>query len=69
MSNYRLYFINPETGHIERFRALEAADDQGAMAIASEHVGEYPLELWCAGRKAGRIEASNVGPVSRQNAA
>lgn len=69
MSAYRLYFMHPHTGHIERFRAIEAPDDDGAMALASEHVGDHPLELWCAGRKAGRIDALALVPPCRQSAA
>lgn len=69
MTTYRLYFMHPHTGHIERFRALEALDDQGAMALAGEHVGDHPLELWCAGRKAGRIDALAIGQEPRRNAA
>lgn len=66
MSHYRLYFMNPRSGHIESFVALEAPDDQRAMALARAHVGDHPLELWCAGRKAGRLDALDIVPPSRQ---
>ena len=69
MSNYRLYFMNPHNGHIERFLALEAPDDEGAMALASEHIGDHPIELWCAGRKAGRFDALAIAPPPRTSAA
>ena len=58
MSYYRLYFMDPRSGHIDRFAEFEAPDDRQASALAREHVGEYPLELWCERRKVHRIEAA-----------
>ena len=60
---YRLYFMDPRTGHIIRFVEQEAADDQSALALAREQEGAHPLELWTGHRKVGRIEAAD--PVSR----
>jgi hypothetical protein len=60
MQYYRLYFMHPHTGHIERFAEFEAPDHEAALALASEHVGENPLELWCDRCKVRRIEASYV---------
>ena len=57
MSYYRLYFMHPFSGHIERFAEFEAPDHQAATALAREHVGDHPLELWCGGHKVARIEA------------
>ena len=54
---YRLYFMNPISGHIERFADFEAPDDSAALSLAREHIGDNPLELWCGSRKVHRIEA------------
>lgn len=55
MSHYRLYFMSPWSGHIQRFAEYEAADDQSALAIARDQEGEFALELWCERRKVARV--------------
>jgi hypothetical protein len=47
---YRLCFINPNTGHTDRERGIEADDDIDAIHIA-EQSDHRPLELWCESRK------------------
>lgn len=54
---YRLYFMPPSNGHIERVAELEAPEDVRALGPAREHIGENPLELWNERRKVHRIEA------------
>jgi hypothetical protein len=54
---YRLYFLNPRSGHIIRFAEFEAVDDEAAIALAAEQEGPQPLELWCRQRKVKRFEA------------
>lgn len=66
MRYYRMYFMHPHSGHIERFAEFEAPDDQTAVALASEHVGDHPLELWCERNKVKRIDAWANAP-SRQH--
>ena len=66
VANYRLYFMDPRSGHITAFEALEAADDQAAIAAAERHRGWQPLELWCQGRKVHRFEAlASTAPRQR----
>ncbi len=50
MIRYRLCFINPNTGQIDREREIEANDDVDAVHIAGES-DHRPLELWCEDRK------------------
>ena len=57
MLYYRLYFISPQSGHIERFAEYEAPDDAAAAALAAEHRGKAPLELWSGHRKVMHFEA------------
>ncbi len=54
---YRLYFMDPRSGHITAYESIEAADDEAATAGAERHRGWQPLELWCQGRKVYRLEA------------
>lgn len=68
MSYYRLYFMEPFSGHIARFAEFEASDDAAAGELAAGHAGENPLELWCERRKVRRIERLATAPFSRQAA-
>ena len=54
---YRLYFLDPHSGHIAAFEAIEAEDDARALTVAENRLGWQPLELWCQGRKVQRFEA------------
>ena len=69
MLYYRLYFMHPHSGHIERFADFEAPDDAHALDLAGEHIGQCPLELWNEHRKVQRIAAESMRPVSPQDAA
>jgi hypothetical protein len=55
MPNYRLYHLNPSSGHIDRVEEIDAADDVQAVAIAWERERETPVELWQEGRKVLRL--------------
>ena len=65
MAYYRLYFMDPRSGHIAAFESIEAADDEAAVAAAERHVGRQPLELWWQGRKVQRFEAVQAAPPRR----
>lgn len=62
MAHYRLYFMNPRNGHIERFESIEAEGDGAAAAAADAHQGRQPMELWCGGRKIASFEALLPSP-------
>ena len=62
MAYYRLYFMHPLTGHIERVHELEAASDKEAIRQIEDKQGREPLELWCGVRKVHRIEAVHPAP-------
>ena len=68
MAYYRLYFMHPLSGHIERVHELEAASDEDAIRVIEEKAGREPLELWCGTRKVHRIEAAQHAPP-KSNAA
>lgn len=52
---YRLYFMNPVSGHIDRFLDFAAENNVTAIVAAHEHQGDAPLELWCGHKKICRI--------------
>ena len=51
MLYYRLYFMDRFSGHIDHYREFEAADDEGAVAIAEGWRESGPMELWNLERK------------------
>lgn len=64
MPYYRLYHLNPASGHIDLAEEFDAVDDVQAVAIAKERERRTPVELWQENRKVLRLEgAPNVsGP-------
>ena len=64
MTYYRLYFMDPRSGHISAFESIEADSDEAALAAAEKHVGTQALELWCQGRKVQRLEPIAAAPPS-----
>ena len=57
--SYRLYFMNPASGHILRFAEFEAPGDEAAIERAARSEGKDPLELWCRHRKVARLEGKD----------
>ena len=58
MAQYRLYFIDRFSGHIETSREFHADDDAAAVRLAAELRNGQPMELWSRDRKVRRWEAS-----------
>lgn len=58
MPDYRLYHLDPDTGHIRTAEELFAADDAAALHHLRQRRFDHPVELWERGRKVGRIEAA-----------
>lgn len=59
---YRLCFINPNTGQIDREREIRANDDVDAVRVARESQ-HRPLEIWCGERRVRTFAASGVVPM------
>lgn len=51
MTDYRLYFMSPYSGHIELVHEFAAPDDGEAGTVAEHFLGNQPLELWAEHRK------------------
>ena len=60
MACYRLYFMNPNSGHIDDFAQFDSPDDDAATALANEQAEHLPLELWDDGRKVRRFDALEI---------
>ena len=59
MGQYRLYFIDRFSGHIETSREFHAADDAAAIEHASDlRDSQQVMELWSRDRKVKRWETS-----------
>ena len=60
---YRLYHLDPHTGHIDRAEDVFAADDVAAIHDVEQRRAEYPLELWLDSRKVVHVDAEALtGP-------
>ncbi len=60
MPEYRLYFMDRFSGHIEHAREFEADDDMAAVCIAEGWRANGPMELWSRDRKVKRWEARPI---------
>lgn len=64
MPDYRLYHLDPHTGHINKAEELFAADDVAAMYEVQQRACAHPFELWSGSRKVGRVDAIIEGAAS-----
>lgn len=58
MPHYRLYHLDPHSGHIRTAEELFGADDVAAIYDLQQRAFGHPVELWERGRKVARIDAS-----------
>ena len=68
MVTYRLYFMNPASGHIERYDEFEAVDDSAAIDFAAPQAGGQPLELWQHHRKIRRFDVPRMAAFAPSRA-
>jgi hypothetical protein len=61
MPYYRLYFMNPGDGHIQRFEDFVELNDRAALTRAEQKLDGQPLELWQEARKVRRFEPLAAG--------
>lgn len=57
MPDYRLYLLNPFSGHIDAVEELSASDDIEAICLAQNGGRKVPVELWRGGVKVVHIDA------------
>lgn len=56
MPDYRLYRMNPHSGHIEGVEEFHSGDDVEAILLVQGRERHGPAELWCGGRKVLRLD-------------
>lgn len=56
MSHYRLYFMHPGNGHIDRLEEFDATSDSAALLFASGKTHAQPMELWHGNQKLRRFD-------------
>jgi hypothetical protein len=57
MPHYRLYHLDPHSGHIRSAEELFAADDETALQDLRQRHRAHPLELWQGARKVAHVDA------------
>ncbi|HST35641.1 MAG TPA: hypothetical protein VLK25_03315 [Allosphingosinicella sp.] len=57
MPDYRLYSLDPHSGHIDGVEEFHAPSDDAAIDRVQARAGRVPLELWQEGRKLLRVTA------------
>jgi hypothetical protein len=62
---YRLYFLNPNSGHIDRFEEFDAAGDTEAIGRAEDRQQDVPLELWSERRKVRHLPSPATMRLAR----
>jgi hypothetical protein len=55
--DYRLYLLDPHSGHIDSVEMFHSGDDVEAICLVDHRVGPVPSELWCGARKVCRFDA------------
>ena len=58
MLDYRLYYFDRFSGHIDHFREFEAEGDFAAIALAERWMDGRPMELWNRERRLKRWDSA-----------
>jgi hypothetical protein len=58
LPDYRLYLLDPFSGHIDGVEEFHSADDVEAVCLVNQREALVPMELWCLGRKVCRFDAN-----------
>jgi hypothetical protein len=56
MPDYRLYLLNPYSGHIDGVDEFHSADDVEAICLINQQSRNVPTELWRGGSKVARFD-------------
>ena len=58
MPFYRLYKLNPQSGHIDSAEEMHAADDVAIIHHIQLRAWPVDVEIWQGSRKVARIDAT-----------
>lgn len=64
MPLFKLYHLDPFTGHIDRAEELHASDSVEAIHSLQNRERPNPVELWVEGRKICHLEPMGAAPHS-----
>ena len=67
MPYYRLYMMNPHSGHIDGVEEFHSGDDVEAILLAEKGRHKVPVELWCGERKVARLDAAPEAIARRRD--
>ena len=56
MPDYRLYLLDPHSGHIDGVEEFHRADDVEAICMVGQKQRLIPSELWCGRSKVARFD-------------
>jgi hypothetical protein len=65
MPDYRLYLMNPHSGHIEGVEEFHSGDDVEAILLVQGRQRNVPVELWCGARKVIHVDAPPEAVAAR----
>jgi hypothetical protein len=65
MPDYRLYLMNPHSGHIEGVEEFHSGDDVEAILLVQGRQRAVPVELWCGARKVIHVDAPPEAATTR----
>jgi hypothetical protein len=65
MPDYRLYLMNPHSGHIEGVEEFHSGDDVEAILLVQGRQRAVPVELWCGARKVIHVDAPPEAVAAR----
>lgn len=57
MPGYRLYLLDPFSGHIDGVEEFHSSDDVEAVCLIAQRQITVPMELWCGDRKVSHFDA------------
>ena len=57
MPDYRLYSMDPHSGHIDGVEEFHSGDDVEAILLVQNRARAAPAELWYGGRKVLHLDA------------
>ena len=57
MPDYRLYLLNPHSGHIDGVEEFHSSDHVEAICMIGQKQRPVPTELWCGRVKVAHFEA------------
>lgn len=64
MPDYRLYRLDPHSGHFIGVEEMQATDDGAAIRLTNERHSQVSTELWRGGHKVARFDARPEQPAS-----